>query len=314
VASWRAEGELANVLVVIELAEGKPLPVCLEVLGQARRLSSNLGATLYAVVPMQHAPSYGEDDVIAQLASHGADKVVLVTDEMLGGGGDNMRWGTHGPAIGLVSDMLPPSLLVFGATAGGREVAPRAAARMGAAYLSDAWLEVQEGKLHLWEGAGDTARALDGDLEFPVVATVPPGRYQPAVGDDEAEVEVVASTGRAPDFDELGWEADARGRAVVVAPEGLKDAAARLVEAVGGAAIEPGARATARLAIALDTPLAGVRAVTRVAIGPSAGAANDAHYALVATEGKAGEAAEALASAIAAPPAVNGDASSREGT
>src|SRR3954469_24062788 len=159
---------MANVLVVIELSEGKAMPVCLEALGQARRLSTHLGATLYAVVPMAQAPSYGEDDLIAQLAQHGADKVVLVTDESLGGASDPMRWGTHGPAIAMVSDMLPPSLLLFGATPGGREMGPRAAARMGAAFLSEAWVEMQDAKIQLWEGSGAEARAIvtDGDLEF----------------------------------------------------------------------------------------------------------------------------------------------------
>jgi electron transfer flavoprotein alpha subunit len=292
---------MANVLVVVELAEGKALPVCLEALGQARRLATHLGATVYAVVPLARAPSYGEDDVIAQLAEHGADKVVLVTDEALGGAADAMRWGTHGAAIGLVSDMLPPSLLLFGATPGGREVAPRAAARMGAAFLAEAWLEVREDKLALWEGAGDTAQALDGELEFPVVATVPPGRYQMATGDDEAEVEVVASSGRVPDFDELGWEADAHGRAVVLAPPELKAQAEELARALGGTAIVTGAEAdsgllSTRLAVSLSTSFGAVRAQVRVALAEKPESPPGAHYAVV---GKAAELAPALTKAIA---------------
>jgi electron transfer flavoprotein alpha/beta subunit len=263
---------MANVLVVVELAEGKAMPVCLEALGQARRLSTHLGATLYAVVPMAQAPSYGEDDLIAQLAHHGADKVVLVTDEALGGASDSLRWGTHGAAISMVSDMLPPSLLLFGATPGGREVAPRAAARMGAAFLSEAWIEMREDKLALWEGAGANARALDGELEFPVVATVPPGRYEPAHGDDEAEVEVVATSGRAPDFDELGWEADPQGRGQVVSPDG--QSGRELADALGGA-VSP-KPAPSRLIVSLGPSLEGVRGQAKVALGEARGA----HYAV----------------------------------
>ena len=196
--------------------------------------------------------------------------------------------------------MLPPSLLLFGATPGGREVAPRAAARMGAAFLAEAWLEVREDKLALWEGSGENAHALDGDLEFPVVATVPPGRYTYAVGDDEAEVEVVASTGRVPDFDELGFERDATGRAVVLAPPELAGAAEELAKALGGAAMSPtsfeGLLST-RLAISLGAPLGAVRAQVRVSIGEHADAQSGAHYAVV---GKTDVLTQALIAAVGA--------------
>jgi hypothetical protein len=279
---------MANVLVVIELAEGKALPVCLETLGQARRLSTELGATLYAVVPMAHAPSYGEDDLIAQLAQHGADKVVLVTDEALGGASDPMRWGTHGPAIAMVSDMLPPSLLLFGATPGGREMGPRAAARMGAAYLCEAWVEMRDARLQLWEGSGKDARAIasDGELEFPVVCTVPPGRYSAAHGDDEAEVEVVATSGRSADFDELGWEADPRGKALVL---GDSEAAKKLAEALGGQVAATDG--TSRLVVSVGPGLDATRATVKVALGTAEGA----NYRV---EGDPAKLAEELAGAV----------------
>lgn len=291
---------MANVLCVIELAGGKALPVCLETLGQARRLSTELGATLYAVVPLEHAPRYGEDDLIAVLARHGADKVVLVTDEAVGTT-EGMRWGTHGAAIGMASDLLPPSLLLFGATAGGREVAPRAAARMGAAYLTEAWLEVKDDRLALYEGQGESALLLDGELEFPVVATVPPGRYPVAAGDEEAEVEVLISGGRAPDLAELGWEAGPLGQVVVLAPEGNAElaAAAQALERAIGASASPAANRSsegARLAISLGPSLDGSPALVRVALGEGAEEQPAAHYAL---SGPTVEVTRAVAQAIA---------------
>jgi electron transfer flavoprotein alpha subunit len=266
---------MANVLCVIELHEGKALPVCLEALGQARRLSTRLGATLYAVVPMARAPSYGEDDLIAQLARHGADKVVLVTDEALGGVSDSLRWGTHGPSISMSSDLLPPSIMLFGATPGGREVAPRAAARMGAAFLADAWLEVHEDRLQAWEGAGAAAHGFEGEIEFPIVATVPPGRYATARGDEEAEVEVLASSGRPPDFDELGWESDPHGRPLVLAAPNQTEGARPLAQALGGEVTASGRAGELRqVAISLGPSLEPVRAPVKVALGTAEGA----HY------------------------------------
>jgi hypothetical protein len=283
---------VANVLVVIELCGGKALPVCLEALGQARRVSTALGATLYALVPLGHAPTYSEDDLIAVLASHGADKVVLVTDEVLAAGTETMRWGTHGSAVSMVSDLLPPSLLLFGATPGGREVAARAAARMGAAFLSEAWVELVDGKLALWEGAGEDALALDGELEFPVVATVPPGRYAIGRGDDEAEVEVLNTGGRPADFEQLGWEIDPRPGALVLAPDELREPAAALARALSGDTA-PDDGGPTRIAVSLGPRVDGVQADVRVALGA---AQPGAHYTV---EGAPDEVARALAQAIA---------------
>ena len=109
------------------------------------------------MVALPRAPSYADDDLVATLAAHGADKVVIATDETLDGG-EELRWGTHGAALAAVCDLLSPSLLLFGATPAAREVAARAAARIGAAYLHEAFIEVRDGELSLFEGAGDEAR------------------------------------------------------------------------------------------------------------------------------------------------------------
>jgi electron transfer flavoprotein alpha subunit len=229
---------VANLLCIIELIRGRALPVSLEVLGQGRRVATELGATLYAVVALPRAPSWSEDDLVAQLAAHGADKVVIATDETLDGSED-LRWGTHGTTLSAVCDLLSPSLLLFGMTPTGREVAARAAARMGAAFLANAWVEARDGKLALFEGSGAQGRGLDGELEFAVVATVPAGRYATAVGDEEAEVEVVATTGRPDDFEELAVEPDTGPRAVVVSGGArTRAAAARLATALGGVVVD----------------------------------------------------------------------------
>ena len=281
---------MANVLCVVELLRGRALPVSLEVLGQARRLSTELGATLYAVVALPRAPSWSDDDLVATLAAHGADKVVIATDETLAGG-EELRWGTHGAALAAVCDLLSPSLLLFGATPTAREVAARAAARIGAAFLADAWIEADAGKLRLVEGQGATACGLEGELEFAVVATVPAGRYAVAIGDDEAEVEVVATSGPTSDFEELGTEADSRPTVVVIADEPMRAAAETLAQALGGVcAADNGVGA--RLVITLGPPCPA--AERRVWLGAGADGA-DADYA-VAGEGALLAAAWARAS------------------
>lgn len=296
---------MANVLTVIELHEGRVLPVALEVLGQARRLSTALGATLYAVVPLGRAPRYGEDDIIAVLGRHGADKVVLVTDEALGDRAGAMRWGTHGASILTIAEALPPALVLFGATAGARDVAPRVAARLGAAYLHEGWVELApstEAGLALWEQldeGGPRALPLPDGLEFPVVATIPPGRYELAQGAEDVEVEIVPASGRGAgaDFEELGWQADPRSRAAVYGPEAREGARAALAEALGAVGDARHPTEAVRVMVSLDgaRPATAVRAEVQVAIGPAAAEAA-AHYALV---GDAAEQAAALAAAVA---------------
>jgi electron transfer flavoprotein alpha subunit len=283
---------MANVLVFIELSDAQPLPGSLEVLGQARRVATRLGATVYAVVVMAHAPRYDEDDLIMQLARRGADKVVVATDETLPLGGD-LRWGTHGAALATVCDLLSPSLLLFSDVPAVREVAARAAARMGAAYLADAWIDEREQQLVLWQGSGAEAEALGSDLEFAVVATVPPGRYRPASGDDEAEVEIVAAGGRGRDFEELGWESDARPAVVIVAAAEQTQAAHELAAALGGvvASAAPTGVPT-RLAVTLGPPCP--PAERRVRLGNAAG---DSEYALAGPDSS--ELARALARELA---------------
>jgi hypothetical protein len=281
---------VANILCVIEVAAGQARPVCLETLGQARRIATHLGATVYAIVPLPKAPKFTEDDLISVLSKHGADKVVMVTDEALEGSASSMRWGTHGVAIAAASDLLPPSLLLFGATAGAREVAARAAARLGAAYLPEAFLDLVADKLVAWHGSG--AR-LEGDLEFPVVATIPPGRYLPAEGDDEAEVEVISAAGRAPDFEELGPDGEAPPALVLSSDGPERAAAAALALALGGeVSLDGGGRGEAPLVLSLGPACDGVVAEVRVGLGREPAGV---HYAV---EGDPEELARALAQAV----------------
>lgn len=182
---------MANILCFVEQYAGELTPSSLEALGQARRLGSGLGATVYAAVALDRAPGYGDDDVLAKLAAGGADKVLLLVGESFGQPSSTVTWETHGPAVISAWDVSQPALMLVPATGCGREIAARAAARAGAAFLHDAFVELEHGRLVLAEGRGAHARRLPSDLEYPVVATLPPGRYAAAAGDEEAEVEVL---------------------------------------------------------------------------------------------------------------------------
>jgi electron transfer flavoprotein alpha subunit len=190
---------VANILVYIEQRRGEATPSSIETLGQARRLGTQLGATVFASIAMDKAPGYGDDDLLANIAAGGADKILLVVGDSLHDDPVAVTWETHGAALAAAWDASQPALTLFPATSAGRELGARVAARVGAAFLHDAFIEVRDGELLLAEGRGPVARLLPGELDFPLVATIPPGRYAAAAGDEEAEVEVL-QVGVSPRF------------------------------------------------------------------------------------------------------------------
>jgi electron transfer flavoprotein alpha subunit len=208
---------VACVLVHIEADGDRPTPQALAALGEGRRIASALGATLYAaaVIPPPVVepkpekrkrggdsargaaaaarrgttkPGHGREELTRALGQGGADKVVLVTAE---GARGPLIWATSGAALAGACEHLRPALVLFPSTAASSDIAPRLAARMGAAFVADAVLETGPRGEVLFSRAvygGSYLRriALD-DLERTAVVTLPPGR-SPARGGDDADV------------------------------------------------------------------------------------------------------------------------------
>ncbi len=235
---------VANILVYIELSGDRPSDASLEALGEARRIASFLGATLYAVVACASPPRYASDDAIAVLGRHGADKIVLC------GGPDASTpptYLTHGSSLAAALERVPAALIVMAATPGGRDLAPRVAARLGGAFVPEPTIE--------YGGASELvlSRAVYGrrydrrlsamDVERPIVTTLTPGWYPPAAGDDEVDVILLGGGApRVPGY-EVARERDPgaaldTARVVVTAGAGVSVAEYALVrelaEALGG--------------------------------------------------------------------------------
>ncbi len=196
---------MANVLVYIERKNKEATAASLRALNSGRRVASTLGATLHALVPCGSPPSYGQDDIIAVLSRHGADKVILLTHRDLDG---PALFCTHGPAIKTACEQFRPRLLLFPATEAGDELGPRLALQIGAGYLANA-RAVPDGTNVLL--ACDIFRRhfrLCTSIQTsgpPLVLTVLPEGDPEVMGDDEAEVVVVhASTSETTRFEILG--------------------------------------------------------------------------------------------------------------
>ncbi|PIE18806.1 MAG: hypothetical protein CSA65_04015 [Proteobacteria bacterium] len=188
---------MANALVYIELIEGAATRASLQALNHGRHVASQLGATLYAIVPCAAPPGYGEDDIVAVLSRHGADKVVLVTNPQLAA---PVLHATHGLALRTTCDQYPPQLVLLPASAGGHDIGPRLALELDGYYAGDVSLEGAS------ENTSDNTpsfsrvvfrRSLRGrqalvDAGRPLVLTLAPSDREPEQrGIDEAEVVVV---------------------------------------------------------------------------------------------------------------------------
>jgi electron transfer flavoprotein alpha subunit len=211
---------VACVLVHIEADGDRPTPQALAALGEGRRIASALGATLYAAAvippPVVEAksekrkrgasggaasaaaarrgttkPGHGREELTRALGQGGADKVVLVTCEAARG---PAIWATSGAALAGACEQLRPALVLFPSTAASSDIAPRLAARLGAAFVADAVLETGPRGEVLFSravyGGGFLRRIALDDLERAAVVTLPPGR-SPARGRDDADVMLI---------------------------------------------------------------------------------------------------------------------------
>jgi electron transfer flavoprotein alpha subunit len=176
-----------DVLVVAEIREGTIKKVAFEMLGEGRRIASELGGNLLAVVL-----GHGIGDAIAPLAHYGADKVLLADDPALA---DYTAEGYTNVLAGLIGD-LQPALVLLGATTQGKDLAPRLAARLAAGLASDCTdFAVQDGELHITRPIyAGKATAIVRETARPYMATVRPNIFAAPEPDTsrEAPIETVS--------------------------------------------------------------------------------------------------------------------------
>lgn len=154
-----------NVLIVAEIQRGVATATSLELIGLGRELAGNGGRVDVAV--------FGTDpgDVSRSLIEHGADRVFV------GHGSSLAEWvAVYLPSLeNLVRD-IEPTLVAFGHTAFGAEVAPRLAFRLGVAIATDCVMaEITDDRLLLTRPClGGKARETLHCLTMPAVATFKP--------------------------------------------------------------------------------------------------------------------------------------------
>lgn len=117
-----------EVWVVGESHDGRPAEITLELLGKARELADTLGVPLGAVL-MGH--QVGESAPI--LIAYGSDRVYLADHRLLA----LYQTSTHASVLTRLIEDQTPQIVLFGATAVGRDLAPRVASALRAGLTAD---------------------------------------------------------------------------------------------------------------------------------------------------------------------------------
>ena len=170
------------ILVFCELKDGKIRKPSLEALSEGRRLGSAAGKQVGALfVGASLAGAEGA-------AGYGADCILKVEDAKLAAYSSDL----YAQAVADAVKAKGATILLLGATALGKDVAPRAAARLGAGYAADVTaLSLAGGKLQAVRPvyAGKAFATVSFDSPVQVASTRPnvfPAQEQAAAGSVES--------------------------------------------------------------------------------------------------------------------------------
>ncbi len=188
----RAEGPAVDrnaytgIWVFAEQRRGALSGAALELLGEGRALADTLGQSLSAVLLGD-----GVEPLAAELFAHGADRVYLAEHEAL-------RSFTEAPYTQVLTDLARaerPNIILLGATAIGRSLAPRVAARLGTGLTADCTglaADPATGDLHQTRPAfgGNVMATILCPNHRPQMATVRPRVFCPLPRDASRQGEL----------------------------------------------------------------------------------------------------------------------------
>lgn len=177
-----------DVWVYIELEDGKPAHVGLELLGVGRELADKRGAKLVAVMLGKKGVSKHAEDLI----KYGADKVIALEN-------DELEYFNDEVYTELLADLIKkekPEILLGGATAQGRALLPRLAVSLKTGLTADCTgLDIEEGTGLLLQTrpafGGNIMATIKCPHHRPQMATVRPRVMKPLPPDPNRKGEVV---------------------------------------------------------------------------------------------------------------------------
>ncbi len=175
-----------NIWVFCEQRDGEIQNVSLELIGVARELAETTKEKVCAMLL-----GHNITDKAADLIAHGADEVCVVDDANLA----HFVTEQYAQAVTHISRKYEPSVILFGATSIGRDLAPRLSARLKTGLTADCTkLEInEEGQLFMTRPAfgGNLFATIICPDHRPQMSTVRPGVMKKLERDDSRTGEVV---------------------------------------------------------------------------------------------------------------------------
>jgi len=120
--------EYHGVMIFAEITDGKLAPIFRELMGIGRKLANDLSEELSVLVA-----GSGVANIAAEAVSFGADKVYIADAPLL----QDYRTDSYVAVIEKIVKQTNPRILLLGQTIIGRDLAPRAACRLGTAVTLD---------------------------------------------------------------------------------------------------------------------------------------------------------------------------------
>lgn len=179
-----------GVFTFVQQVDNVITPVSFELIGKGKELAAAVDADVTAVVLGKDVAGMADE-----LAAYGADKVIVVDDPVL----EVYATEPYVHALVSVINKYKPEIVLFGATAIGRDLAPRVSARVHTGLTADCTkLEINEET----KGLMMTRPAFGGNVmatilckeHRPQMSTVRPGVMQKAEYQAGAKAEVINET------------------------------------------------------------------------------------------------------------------------
>jgi electron transfer flavoprotein alpha subunit len=178
-------GKSYDCWTVVEVVDGVPRRVSLELLGKGRELAGKLGGLNVALVV-----GHDLDGVAREAVRYGAERVVVMDDERLA----EYHPDPYFSALRRVVESERPHALLIPSTIMGRDYGPRVAGELELGMTGDCVdLGIDKGgRLIQYKPAygGNIVSVIMG-ATTPQLATVRPGMFAPVEPRDDAEAEIV---------------------------------------------------------------------------------------------------------------------------
>ena len=176
--------EYKGVWVVAESEEGSLKKVSFELLGEGGQLARILGEGLSAILMGSKVA-----ELVKPLAAYGAERIYLIEHELL----EHYTTDAYADVLASVIVRYKPSIVLFGATINGRDLAPRVAARLRVGLTADCTgLEIDDEKrlVQTRPAFGGNVMASIISHSRPQMATVRPRVMKMSTPDESREPKV----------------------------------------------------------------------------------------------------------------------------